>query len=194
MGSGVEKTETRDVADFRAITFGGRGELEIKIGQPQSLTLTGDDNLLPLIRTDVRDGRLIIGTDRGVKLYPTRRLLIAITVDDVTDLSFNGEAKADITRVANDRLSIVVRGSGQVTASGKTTSLNVEAFGKTAVQTQSLAARDVRVQIAGEGNAQVQASKTLDVLITGTGKVRYRGDAMVNRIQITGAGSVVKAN
>src|SRR4051794_35860681 len=73
-GSGVSKTETRTVGEFHAIRLNGAADLNITIGQQPSLTVTADDNVLPIIETDVHDGTLVIGnrdsynTNVGVKI------------------------------------------------------------------------------------------------------------------------------
>jgi len=54
-----------------------------------------------------------------------------------------------------------------------------------------LQADDASTRIAGSGDAEVQAQKTLDVSIAGSGDVSYRGDAVV-RQSVMGSGSVTK--
>jgi len=49
-GSGIKLTETRKIADFAQIEVEGGVTLEVKKG-PTSLTIEGDDNIVPLYTT-----------------------------------------------------------------------------------------------------------------------------------------------
>src|SRR5712691_10195429 len=57
-GSGVRKTEKRELAPFKAIETRGAFDVEVTCQKSASFEVEGDDNLLPLIQTEVRDGVL----------------------------------------------------------------------------------------------------------------------------------------
>ena len=59
------------------------------------------------------------------------------------------------------------------------------------VHTRALEADDVTLNVAGSGDADVTARKTLTVSIAGVGNVKYVGDAAV-KSSIAGRGSVSK--
>src|SRR5262245_44045700 len=50
-GSGTPKTETRAVKDFTAISFSGVGKVIIEQTGTESLSVTADDNILPLLES-----------------------------------------------------------------------------------------------------------------------------------------------
>src|SRR5690348_13657579 len=75
VGSGKRASSVRSVAAFRAISLDGAVDLEFRAGATQHVELVGDDNLLPLITTSVRDGALHIDSQRS---YTTRTPLRAI--------------------------------------------------------------------------------------------------------------------
>src|SRR4030095_7851383 len=60
VGSGVAKTETRPVSGIHSIALGISANLEIRQGTSEGLTITGDDNVLPLVETNVTNGVLEI--------------------------------------------------------------------------------------------------------------------------------------
>src|SRR5437660_12915469 len=64
-GSGVRKTEKRDLPAFNAIETSGAFEVNVDCQKPASFELEADDNLLPLVETEVRDGVLRVRTTRG---------------------------------------------------------------------------------------------------------------------------------
>ena len=65
-GSGVIVAESRFVDDFDAISLNGSANLLISVGEPASVTVEIDDNLLDVITTEVDNGCLEI---RNTKNY-----------------------------------------------------------------------------------------------------------------------------
>ena len=60
--SGTVVTQVRSVSGFSAVAIGVPGRLVIEhAGGPGSLTITGDENVLSVITSNVRDGQLTIG-------------------------------------------------------------------------------------------------------------------------------------
>ena len=69
VGSGRVHSESRSVSDFEAIAVSDAIDLKVRQGSQEALTLSADDNLLPLIETVVESreqGRtLVIRVRRG---------------------------------------------------------------------------------------------------------------------------------
>ena len=57
-GSGVRKTEKRDLGPFTAIETSGAFEVNVICQKPASFEIEADDNILPLVETEVRGGVL----------------------------------------------------------------------------------------------------------------------------------------
>src|SRR6266853_278374 len=65
-GSGVMKVEKRSVPAFTSVSISGLYDVEIIAQKEQSLEIEGDDNLLPLIKTEVNSGTLTIGNNQSL--------------------------------------------------------------------------------------------------------------------------------
>src|SRR5712691_5835883 len=63
-GSGVVSTERRSVPAFSAIQVENGIQVVATVGEPTSVSVSADDNLLPLVRTGVVDGTLHLETTR----------------------------------------------------------------------------------------------------------------------------------
>src|SRR5712692_2201500 len=63
-GSGVRKTEKRDLPAFTSIETSGAFEVEVTCQKPASFEIEADDNLLPLIETEVTGGVLRVTTTK----------------------------------------------------------------------------------------------------------------------------------
>ena len=85
-GSGLRKTEKRDVPAFTAINTSGMLEIDVKCQQAVSLEVEADDNLLSLVQTEVVDGVLRIKTTRNYRSQGG--IIVRVTVPNLyADLS-----------------------------------------------------------------------------------------------------------
>ena len=189
-GSGTQATETRNVDDFTEIKFLGAGRIDVTIGEPQALELSGDDNILPLIETEVTGGKLVIKPTRAIRT--TTPLVLTITVPDVTSLQLDGAGDINITGIDNTRLSVEVAGAGNVMLNGQTENLTINLTGAGRANAENLPAGDVLVTLSGVGQVHVNAVDALDVTITGVGSVTYSGNPEITQ-NITGLGSLRRA-
>ncbi len=188
-GSGTMASETREVEAFTGIDFRGAGELHVEVGKPQSVAVAIDDNLLQIIRTEVRNGKLVI--DNTEPYRSNVGLTVTIGVEKLESVALSGSADARISGIDGGDFAVSVSGSGDVEASGRSDDLEINITGSGDVDLSELAAKDATVNIAGSGDVRVHATDTLQVSIAGSGDVKYRGSPKVSR-SIAGSGNVSK--
>jgi len=188
-GDGVRKSETRQVAAFDQVAVLGGGTVELLIGPAGPLEITMDQNLLPLIRTEVKDGRLVIEPTEPIR--SRQGFAIRVATPDVRRIESTGAARITVTGVSNARLELQLSGAGSVTASGRTDALVANGTGAVRIMADGLEARQVDIDLTGACHGEVHATEALDAAITGAGSVVYRGDPKVTQ-RLTGAGSVKK--
>ena len=88
-GSGHVVDEPRSVSGFSAVSLSGSGRLLIEQGETESLTITADDNLLPLIKSEVSGGRLELGSkDSMTNLRPSTEIVYKLTVKNNLETTF----------------------------------------------------------------------------------------------------------
>ena len=73
-GSGIAKTEKRAMAPFDSLDVKYVGLLEVHSQGQKSLEISGDDNIIPLITTEVKNGTLYIRSTKGYS--PRQKLLL----------------------------------------------------------------------------------------------------------------------
>lgn len=186
-GSGKSTTVKRELAAFTAVEIQTAGDIEIVVGKSAPLEITGDDNIAPLIKTEVSGDKLLISCDKS---FTTKSdLKFVLNVATIKTLDVYSSATAKVTGLAGDPFTMEIHGAGKAALSGKTDSLSLRIKGSGKIEALSLAARNAEVTITGTGNAQVNAAETLKVSITGTGKVEYTGEPKVSK-SITGIGGV----
>ena len=189
-GNGSIKSETRNVPAFEGVTCDGSYEVQIKCQAEQSLTIETDENLLPLIRTEVHDRKLNIRT-KGF-LFPTDKIRVTISIPNINEFTSNGSSDGEINNINNNELDVDINGSGKLFLDGKTGDVKFSTSGSSKIDATSLIADDVKVRINGSGNIHVFAGSSLDVQINGSGTVKYKGDAKNVNQQINGSGKIIK--
>ena len=210
-GSGRIVTESRAIAGVDSVSVGGIGTLLITQDGTESLTLEGEDNLLPLIRTEVQHGRLRIGLDELHPIRPTQPLLFHLHATTLTALDLSGAAGAQaaaltgnqialrtsgtgqirIDRLTAGGLTVDISGTGSVQVAGAITAQSVTISGAGHYNAAGLASRQAHITVSGAGGAVVDVAETLDVHISGAGSVTYAGQPVIRR-QISGAGRLLR--
>ena len=189
-GSGVRKTEKRDLPAFKSIETNGAFAIRVTGQQPASLEIEGDDNLLPLVKTEVRNGVLRIFNDGSYSA--TQAITVRITLPDLEAISSTGAADIDVTNVKNNQLTISWQGAGRIEAAGETQFISISSTGAGKIDTSKLTAERAKVSVTGAAHVDVYARQQLDVTVSGVGQVTYYGNPGVVNKTVTGLGSVTK--
>ena len=189
-GSGVRKTEKRDLGAFKSIETSGAFEIQVTCQQPASFEIEGDDNLLPLVKTEVRNGVLRIYSDSPYTA--TKAITVRMALPDLEAISSTGAADIRATDVKNSQLTISWQGAGRIEAAGETKFIDITSTGAGKLDTSRLRAERAKVSVTGAAHLDVYASQQLDVTVSGVGQVTYHGNPGVVNKSVTGLGSVNK--
>jgi len=210
-GSGNVVTESREVSNYDAIELSYPAEVLIKQGTAESLQIEADDNLLPHLKTQVRNGKLEIFYRRedGKHVTPTKTVKITIVVKDLADVDFNSAGELVIEKLKTDNLDvslsgagnlnlediqvkglgISLSGAGSMTASGSAEDLDMNISGFGDFKGADLHTQVALVNISGAGSATVWVNDDLTAGISGAGSIDYYGSASVTK-QVSGVGGV----
>jgi len=188
-GSGKQLKETRNVGSFNSISTEGAFHIEVVCQKPQEVEISGDDNILPLVVTEVSNNVLHIKTLRD---YSTSEpLTLRISAPDLVGIHANGAGTIDVSGLKNDQFEINVNGAPTITASGETKALKIDANGAGNIDTHKLRAARVEVDSKGVSGVEVYAAEQLDVTVSGPSHVIYRGNPVIHQT-VHGPGSVAK--
>ena len=191
-GSGVSKSESRDVEEFHAIDLEGVGSLTVDVGQETAVSVTADDNLLPLIETKVVKGVLTIRPTESISTKS--KLTFKIATPSLDDLTISGAGSATLSNASGENLSVSINGAGSVDGSGDVAALEIEIDGTGSVDFKDLKTKTSRIQVSGAGNATIHATESVDAEVNGVGSVTVHGNPADIKKQINGIGSVKKAS
>jgi len=212
-GNGNVKTEDRSEGSFTGVESRSNFSTYVGIGA-QSIKIEADENLLPYIETYIDNGVLKIDTKDGFWLKSTRDIKVYVTsprlnkivvsgsgsiegttrITDSTqislDLSGNASMKMDLDAPVVDA---DLSGNGDIEVKGQTRDFRANSTGNGHIRAIDLQTENSKIEILGNGTAEVFASQKLDVTIGGNGSVRYKGNAQPTT-HITGNGSISKAD
>lgn len=188
-GSGNRQKQTRDVPSFTGISTEGAFEIDIVSQKPLSLEIEGDDNILPLISTEVSNNVLHIKNQRSYSVSEPIRL--TIYVPNLDGISSSGAGSIEVTGVKNEKFEIDVNGAPTIRVSGETRLVDIKSNGAGKIDTHKLRAARAVVNSNGVSKVDVHAAEQLDVSISGPSNVTYEGNPVVNK-SINGPGSVQK--
>jgi len=207
-GNGVKRSEARNLTGFSGIVMAVPGQLQVRLGAAESVTVEADENILPLIETTVSGGtlRIRVAPGQNIEAGTLRIVVQAMQLDRLAlagsgsiagdglkgarlKVDLSGSGDLDLQRSEIDELTVAVSGSSNVRLAGKARALKVSLAGSGNLVADALRADDARISIAGAGVATVSARSSLNVSIAGSGTVRYQGDPKVER-SIAGSGDV----
>jgi carbon monoxide dehydrogenase subunit G len=186
----VRSEEDRPVAEFRAIELETSATVRVDVGQPPSLHLSGDDNLLPLVETKVENGVLSVDLRESCRFRAD--LEIVVTTPSLERFVIEGSGDVEIQGLAAEDLKLAIEGSGAIHAHGKARNLTGSIEGSGSLSLVELAAENAELSIEGSGSMQVAVAEVLHYSIEGSGDIRYAGDPDLGG-KIEGSGSVEKS-
>lgn len=189
-GSGNRVTEKRDVPGFLAIEVSGAYEVEIVAQKERSLEITGDDNILPLVTTEVKNNVLHIGSSKGYNV--TRAITLKITVPELEGVSTSGASKIVVSGIKNSEMKIDSSGASKLALSGETKKLDIDTSGASNIEAKDLHAEKVDVQSSGAGFVNVYATEQLDASVSGVARIDYYGEPKTVNPTVSGPGSINK--
>ena len=186
-GSGNRQQQKRGVASFTSISTNGAFEIDVTCQQPAALEIEGDDNILPLVSTEVSNNVLHI---KSLGSYSVSEpIKLKISVPNLEGISVNGAGKIEITGMKNEKFEIDSNGAPTIRVSGETKLVDIDTNGAGKIDTHKLRASKAVVDTKGVSRVDVRAMDQLDVTISGPSHVTYEGNPVVNKT-INGPGNL----
>jgi|SRR5690606_5288108 len=178
-GSGNVVTEQRSVSEFSRVSVGGVFKAEIKAGEDFSVTVEADDNLLPLIQTEVSGDTLSISTDS--RLRADDPMIIRVTAPTIDEVEATGAANVDLSGVDSRVLSLSLSGASKMTAAGNADRISADVTGASSLMAYDLTANSAIIDTSGASRTRVNASSHLIADASGASTILYKGSPNIRR-------------
>jgi hypothetical protein len=209
-GNGKVTRQPRQVEHFTGVALAVPGNLELRIGNTEGVTIETDDNLQPLIETVVENGTLKIRPARRNLDIRTRTLKIVVQARSIERIALAGAGSVDadplrapklkfdlggsgsinVKKMEAESVAVTIGGSGDLKAGGGSArQVSVTIGGSGNVEMGQVKADSVSVKVAGSGEATVWAASALSMTIAGSGDVNYYGDPTLSKTVLGSGGA-----
>ena len=189
-GNGNLTEETRKIENFSKIDAAGAFSIKIKVGEDPSLKISAEENLMHLIRTDVRRNTLIIDTKKNIS--PRKEIRIYITTPELNSIDCSGANNVTAYNIDSDNFDVDLSGAGSIKLSGDVNRLKAEISGAGNISAKHLKANRVAISVSGAASADVYAAEYLDASVSGVGSIDYYGDPKKTNTRVSGVGSITR--
>ncbi len=192
-GSGDTISENRTVATFRSVETHYNIKAVITYGPVQELRVTGYENLLAVLETEVNGGVLKLKFADRYHAVKNGNVVAQITLPFIEKATIHGSGDIEIYNF-RDVYSIhaIIQGSGNIKISNSKYQFGgLHIYGSGNISSPTLEVRQAEANIYGSGNIFVSVEERLKATINGSGNVNYWGQPAVETL-IQGSGRVIK--
>lgn len=207
-GNGRVTKQAREVGHFNGLAVSVPGNVELRLGSTEGVTVETDDNLQAVIETVIENGTLKIRPVRRNMNIRTQTLKIVVQARNVDELSLAGSGSVDsdalrgkevkfhlggsgsinVKGVEGESVAVTIGGSGNLkSGGGNARNVSVTIGGSGDVDLGGVKTEKASVKVAGSGQATVWAMRELSMSIAGSGDVNYYGDPTVSK-SVVGSG------
>jgi len=191
----------------RTLAWNGSDTLEVELagevtyvpGAEAGVVITGAKSAVDRVR--VENGRVYMTRDAERVTFGWRNgeltgwsdnddLRIVVTAPSITRFDLSGSGRLKITDYDQPTLTLDMSGSGEVEATGKTTTLAIDMSGSGEADMRALTTRDATVEISGSGEASLAPTGKADIDIAGSGDVYLTTRPATITRDISGSGDV----
>ena len=209
-GSGNVISENRTATDFSQISLEGSAEVNVTFGNVESVNISGEDNIISLIETNVVNHKLIIKTKPLMTYSATKPVVINITMKTLEGLSLSGSGNINISKFEGDAFDVNLAGSGDINFSGysgesidvdlpgsgtivlagSASRIQISLGGSGNILANKLQAKSATVTLNGSGNIKVYCSESLNATLNGSGNIQYEGNPLTVNKKVNGSGNI----
>jgi len=209
-GNGNVISQDRDIENFTSVSASSGLDVFVKQGDAISLRVDADDNIIDLIITEVKDGKLIIKTSENIRR--AKKKSIYLTLIDIDKLSVSAGCdfvsetviKSDILKISVssgadvdlqldiEKLKCSVSSGADVDLLGKANHFEASASSGSDLVADGLISQSCQVHASSGGDVSVNAQKSINAKATSGGDIHYFGSPAEVNVKSTSGGDINK--
>lgn len=210
-GNGNVVTEERSVSeDFTEVKASAGMDVFLTEGSENKIVVEADENLLPLIKTEVKDGKLTITTSGNIGFYKSKKVYVTYKeLNDITAssgaeiignsvirserLSLQSSSGAEIkVEVFSKELSAKTSSGADIEVSGKASSFNAQASSGSELDAAKLQTINCIAKASSGANISVNVKENLETNVSSGADINYYGNPVSVNSNRSSSGSVRK--
>lgn len=210
-----QKTEDRHLSGFNAVDLAGSFDVYITQGATESVKVEAPDEVIDHIITEVNGGVLkiynkndhfhwgdLFGSHKKIAIYVVAKDLNSINVSGSGDVFFRDGIHTSSLKLrvtgSGDMIGKVdvkiiessISGSGDMKISGRADNSTVSVGGSGDFSGRGLVTINTSVHVVGSGDADINASGSVNASVSGSGDIRYTGGAKNIMSSKSGSGDI----
>ncbi|MGV3618351.1 MAG: head GIN domain-containing protein [Fimbriimonas sp.] len=207
-GTGPVQKETRRAGSFERVRASGAFQINVRKGNP-SLVVEAQKSLLQHIKTEVRNGELVIEAvgsmhaDEPMRVYITTNTLNGVALSGACSLKgdaykaktfridLSGASKLTLPLTV-DTLDADLSGASNAEIKGSSGRLQLDLAGASELKGEGLRIERAEVDLSGASRADLRVSKEIKGEVSGASNLRYRGNPRIS-VEKSGAADFGRA-
>ena len=210
-GSGTVIRNVRELSAFDEVETSDAYRIEFTVGSPQRVEVEADDNLVPIIRTEVRGSRLVVSSRESIGTYTQLTVHITAPTIDLVDLSgaavfltsgsvetdrfeahASGASRIELAKIDAGTMVFELSGASKVVSAGSARQIEIDASGESNVEARKLIAESVQVDLSGASTAHVQATGVVSGDASGGSGLEIYGSPREVSVDTSGGSHVTR--
>jgi len=208
--SGIIVTEEITIENFNKLEVSGNIRLTLIRGDLPGLTITGDENLIPLLTSDLRKGTLKINSPRSSRRQ--RQIEAELYYVSFDELSTSGGSRVNSTDtitadmfqlsvlsgsfcdlvIVAEKLDIKALAGSHADIAGKVGQVIIESVAGAQVQANNLEAVKANIKTSAGASVSIHVLEDLDASASSGSLIRYSGNPGLKNVSSSSGGSVSK--
>lgn len=207
-GNGNVESQIRKVHGFDGIKVSSGIDVYIKKGNTENLKVEADENLLDVIRTEVKNRTLYIYSEENIRHAKAKRVYVlyknlsrikitssgdlegvnTLETEDL-DISLSSAGDLDLDIEARE-VYLTISSSGDAKVTGKADYLRANLSSAGDLDAYDLKVKRCRINVSSAGNAKIHVSEELDATASSAGDIYYRGEPRIKNLSASSAGGI----
>ncbi|MFP4564835.1 MAG: head GIN domain-containing protein [Spirochaetia bacterium] len=206
---GVGEDEMREVAGARGVELATSGTMYLTQGEEDTILIEARSDVLPHIRTRVRNGILVIDLDSWRGLNPGRMVFhLHLREIDRVEASSSGDIYCDeitsgdivlrtsssggieIGRLEADKIEAILSSSGDISLAGRAESQEIRLSSSGNYEAADFETAVADARLSSSGDAYIWVTDELNVELSSSGDLSYFGSPRVDTIEISSSGNI----
>ena len=173
------------------------GEVEIELGKPYSITVSGKDNAQEQVQISKSEDNLLVKLDNKlVTDWKNRKVVkVKIVMPEISKLFNFSNADVSIKNFVGRYFGIENKGNGNISVVGSVVDfIEVKNTGNGNLETKNIISKKVDITKSGNGDVNIRTDTDFNVEMNGNGDIVNYGNGKATIKKQTGTGKVVYRN
>lgn len=205
--------ETRQLSGYTKLDVSDAMEVEVTFGQSEEVVVEANSNLHQYILTDVVNGVLKIRLKNNVRIKSGSEIKVYVSATTLSQVRIDGASRIEFMNdVTTTNFELDVDGASRFQGGIYTADIEVKSEGASKVEmwgssdTAKIKASGASnigdfaflinsyldIDLSGASKAELTVDGTMDIEVSGASRFNYKGNGVINELDVSGASSVNK--